>query len=96
MLYLKYFIFFLISFLIFCIPISDRPLFNHAYDTLSPITKKLFAYIKKEGVQKLEEGKKVGAKYIIDSVPEKIKKVEIPQSEEPLSIEEKEFLEQIL
>lgn len=86
----------MVSFLIFCIPISDRPLFNHAHEALSPITKKLFTFLKKEGTQKLEEGKKVGTKYILDSVPEKVKKVEIPKSEEPLSIEEKEFLEQIL
>lgn len=96
MLYLKYFVFFVISFLIFCIPISNRPLFNYAYDSLAPITQKLFTFIKNEGSKKLEEGEKVGTKYILDKVPEKIKKVEMPKSEEPLSIEEKEFLEQIL
>jgi hypothetical protein len=96
MLYLKYFIFFLLSFLVLCIPISDKPLFFHAYDTFSPFTKQLFTFVKKEGEEKLDEGKKVGAKYIMDTVPEKIKKMDIPKSSEPLSIEEKEFLEQIL
>ena len=96
MLYLKYFIFLVVSFLVFCIPISDKPIFFHAYDTFAPITKQLFTFVKKEGEEKLDEGKKVGKEFIMDTVPEKIKKMDIPKTAEPLSIEEKEFLEQIL
>ena len=96
MLYLKYFIFFLVSFIVFCIPISDKPLFYYAYNTFAPITKQLFTFVKNEGEQKLDEGKKVGKEFIMDTVPEKIKKMDIPKTAEPLSIEEKEFLKQIL
>ena len=94
--YLKYFIFFLIIFLILCIPISDKPLFYHAYKAFEPMTKQLFTFVKTEGEKKLDEGKKVGTEYLRDNIPEKIQKMDIPKSEEPLSIEEKEFLEQIL
>ncbi len=96
MIYLKYFSLFLLSFLIFCIPISDKPLFFHAYGLFSPVTTKLITYIKEEGKEKIEEGKKVGEKAIIESVQKEIKKVDIPKSEEPLTIEEKEMLKQIL
>ncbi len=94
--YLKYFIFFLLIFLILCIPISDKPLFYHAYEAFEPLTKQLFTFVKKEGEKKLDEGKKVSTEYLMDNVQDKIKKMDIPKSEEPLSIEEKEFLEQIL
>jgi hypothetical protein len=93
--YIKYFLILTASFLILCIPISDRPLFLYAYDIFAPATKKLFTYIRNEGTQKLDEGKRVGAE-LIQKIPEKIKKVEIPKSEEPLSIEEREMLEQVL
>ena len=91
--FLKYSIFFLVIFLVLCIPVSDRPLFLYAYDVLSPVTKKIFMLVEKEGKQKMEEGKEAGVKRMLDAVPDKIN---IPKSEEPLSIEEKEMLEQIL
>ncbi|TDJ05732.1 MAG: hypothetical protein E2O68_06015 [Deltaproteobacteria bacterium] len=66
---LKYLIFFVFSFLILSIPISDTPLFFHLHKPLKPYIAVVFNKVQIESRKKVRAGKEM----ILESLPEKIR-----------------------
>lgn len=65
---IKYSLYFVISFLILSIPISDREVFYHLHRPLRPYIEIIFNKVENKSKEKIEEGKKLGVKYLRDSV----------------------------
>lgn len=54
---IKYSIFFVFSFLILSIPVSQEPLFIHLYKPLKPYIKVIFNEVEEKSKDKIKEGK---------------------------------------
>lgn len=105
----KFVFYFFISFIILCFPLQDKPIFDHAYHIVSPITSGLFKVMK----QKLSsstsslgrtvssmwssspDGKEttVAAPVISDDVTHDTKELPI---DEQYTLEEREILDRVM
>ncbi|MFZ8933243.1 MAG: hypothetical protein ACO20H_00230 [Bacteriovoracaceae bacterium] len=106
---LKFFIYFTISFAILCIPIQKQRAFDHIYDFAIPTARSLIRSFKKDALENIRIGKKLGKKYLLNVEPVQIEDTVsnghaaaqgyIESNIEPIdeyTAEEKEILKKIL
>ena len=106
MMLLKFSFYFVLSYMILCIPLKERQVFDHLYQLTSPYTESLFSIIKVKGKEGLEESKKIFSntkpshgdkvKSRLSSIQKKSLRKEIESPSESYTNEEKELLKKIL
>jgi len=104
---LKFIFYFTLSFIILCVPVSQKNVFFYLDKAAAPYTKEIFSIIKKKAI----EGKKIGKKFFNNSTPKVSDSVNSSYSstqkehdlghhhghhEEPYTVEEKQMLLNIL
>jgi hypothetical protein len=95
--FFKFSIYFILSFLILSVPISDRPIFFYLYEKVSPYSQTFFNSLKKEAAEGIKQGKQIG-KNLFEVDPKVLnKKLESPppvenaqNNSENTELEEKE------
>ncbi len=106
---LKFFFYFTISFIILCVPVSQKNIFYYLDKAAAPYTEEIFSVIRSKAI----EGKKIGENFFNNSTPKVSDSVnssysstkkknnleeqlEHDHSEEPYTVEEKQMLLDIL
>ncbi|TNE98089.1 MAG: hypothetical protein EP326_10430 [Deltaproteobacteria bacterium] len=72
---LKFTIYFSISFVILCIPIQNRTLFNLIHKHASPYTTQIFSEVEKAASNQIQKGSKFTKKFFSNSNPDQQDKV---------------------
>ncbi|MDH5580301.1 MAG: hypothetical protein OEY33_00200 [Bdellovibrionales bacterium] len=106
---LKFLSYFILSFAILCIPIEKQRTFDLIYDFAVPKAKKIIKSFKKDALENIRIGKKLGKKYLLNVEPAQIEdsvsnshaapQTYLNSEMEPMeeyTAEEKEILKKIL